>query len=158
MSKIGDGAYSEVFKVKRLSDGNVYALKKVKMGKLSTKEKENALNEVRLLASVHHPNVVGYKEAFFEDPTQSLCIVMDFLDDGDLYQKIVKQQKSNRLIDESQIWSILIEATRALNALHEKKILHRDLKSANVFLGKNGRTMLGDMNVSKVAKKGLLYT
>jgi NIMA (never in mitosis gene a)-related kinase len=45
-----------------------------------------------------------------------------------------------------------------LNALHEKKILHRDLKSANVFLGKNGRTMLGDMNVSKVAKKGLLYT
>ena len=45
-----------------------------------------------------------------------------------------------------------------MNALHEKKILHRDLKSANVFLGKNGRTMLGDMNVSKVAKKGLLYT
>jgi NIMA (never in mitosis gene a)-related kinase len=61
------------------------------MGKLSSKEKENALNEVRILASVYHPNVVGYKEAFFEDSTQSLCIVMDFLDDGDLYQKIVKQ-------------------------------------------------------------------
>lgn len=67
LTKIGDGAYSEVFKVKRLGDGQIYALKKVKMGKLSTKEKENALNEVRILASVYHPNVVGYKEAFFED-------------------------------------------------------------------------------------------
>ena len=42
-------------------------MKKVKMGKLSAKEKENALNEVRILASVNHPNVIGYKEAFFED-------------------------------------------------------------------------------------------
>ena len=49
---LGEGAYSEVYKVKRISDGNVYALKKVKMGKLSTKEKENALNEVRILASI----------------------------------------------------------------------------------------------------------
>lgn len=83
---------------------------------------------------------------------------MDYLDDGDLYQRIVKNQKSNRLMDENFIWSVLIESTRALNALHEKKILHRDLKSANVFLDKSGKTKLGDMNVSKVAKKGLLYT
>lgn len=41
-------------------------MKKVKMGKLSEKEKDNALNEVRILASVAHPNVIGYKEAFFE--------------------------------------------------------------------------------------------
>lgn len=42
-------------------------MKKVKMGKLSGKERENALNEVRILASINHPNVIGYKEAFFED-------------------------------------------------------------------------------------------
>ena len=52
LDKIGDGAYSEVYKVKRVSDGTHYALKKVKMGKLSQKEKENALNEVRILASL----------------------------------------------------------------------------------------------------------
>ena len=63
------------------------------MGKLSTKEKENALNEVRRLASVEHETIVGYKEAFFEDATSCLCLVMDFADDSDLYQKIVKFQK-----------------------------------------------------------------
>ena len=105
-----------------------------------------------------HDSIVGYKEAFFEDHTSCLCIVMDYLDDGDLYQKIVKYQKANRKIDESLIWRIFIEMLKALNALHNKAILHRDLKSANVFLQKNGLAKLGDLNVSKVAKKGLLYT
>ena len=47
---------------------------------------------------------------------------------------------------------------RGLKCLHEILIFHRDLKSANVFLNKDGSAKLGDMNVSKVAKKGLLYT
>lgn len=49
---IGEGAYSSVYSVRRYSDGESYALKKVKMQKLSDKEKENALNEVRILASI----------------------------------------------------------------------------------------------------------
>ena len=57
---------------------------KVKLGKLNEKEKENALNEVRILASLEHPNIVGYKEAFFEESTQTLCIVREFADGGDL--------------------------------------------------------------------------
>jgi NIMA (never in mitosis gene a)-related kinase len=56
---------------------------------LSVKERENALNEVRILASIKHSNVIGYKEAFLEDE-KYLCIVMDYADDGDLYQKIVE--------------------------------------------------------------------
>jgi NIMA (never in mitosis gene a)-related kinase 1/4/5 len=56
-----------VFRAKRLSDGIEYALKKVKLGKLSTKEKDNALNEVRILASIEHPNIISYKDAFFEE-------------------------------------------------------------------------------------------
>lgn len=85
LMKIGEGAYSEVYKVKRKSDQTLYALKKVKMGTLSSKEKENALNEVRILASVQHETIIAYKEAFFEDETQSLCLVMEFQDDEDLY-------------------------------------------------------------------------
>lgn len=65
------------------------------MGNLSQKEKENALNEVRILASINSKNIVAYKEAFFEDSSASLCLVMEFADDGDLYQKILKQQKAN---------------------------------------------------------------
>ena len=95
LSKIGEGAYSVVYKVKRVSDGQHYALKKVKMGGLSQKEKENALNEVRILASIEHPTIVGYKEAFFEDSTACLCLVMEFADDCDLFQKIVKASKAN---------------------------------------------------------------
>lgn len=63
-------------------------MKKVKMVKLTPKEKENALNEVRILASINHPNVIGYKEAFFEDSANTLCIVMECADGGDLLQKI----------------------------------------------------------------------
>jgi NIMA (never in mitosis gene a)-related kinase 1/4/5 len=59
------------------------------MGNLSNKEKENSLNEVRILASVEHETIIGYKEAFFEDSTSCLCLVMEFQDDEDLYQKIL---------------------------------------------------------------------
>jgi NIMA (never in mitosis gene a)-related kinase len=64
---LGEGAYSVVYKVRRLVDGNVYALKKVKLLNLSDKEKQNALNEVRILASVKSCYVVSYKEAFFDE-------------------------------------------------------------------------------------------
>jgi NIMA (never in mitosis gene a)-related kinase len=47
---------------------------------------------------------------------------------------------------------------KGLKALHNLKILHRDMKSANIFLNSDGISLLGDLNVSKVAKKGLLYT
>ena len=69
---LGEGAYSSVYKVKRIADGNEYALKKVKLMNLSEKEKQNALNEVRILASIRHPNIVGYKEVFIEEASNSL--------------------------------------------------------------------------------------
>jgi NIMA (never in mitosis gene a)-related kinase len=53
--------------VKKLSDGNIYALKQVKMLNLTEKERENALNEVRILASIDEPNVISYKEAFVDE-------------------------------------------------------------------------------------------
>jgi NIMA (never in mitosis gene a)-related kinase len=72
-------------------------MKKVKMGKLSEREKQNALNEVRILASIHHPNIIGYKEAFFEEATSCLCIVMEYADGGDLLGKISEHKKKGTL-------------------------------------------------------------
>ena len=61
-----------MYHVSRYLDNKTYALKKVKMVKLSEKEKENALNEVRILASIQHPSIVAYHEAFIDEPSQSL--------------------------------------------------------------------------------------
>jgi NIMA (never in mitosis gene a)-related kinase len=158
VNKLGEGAYSSVYKVKRNSDGLEYALKKVKLMNLSEKEKQNALNEVRILASLRHPNMIAYKEAFLEEASNSLCIVMEYCNNGDLFQRIVEHQKKGTLFPEVDIWNFFIQMVKALKALHDMKIFHRDLKSANVFLNKDGTAKLGDLNVSKVAKKGLLYT
>ena len=84
LEKLGDGAYSIVYKVKRKADSKIYALKKVKLQNLNEKEKENALNEIRILASIKSPFVISYKEAFIEDSDSSLCLVMEFADKGDL--------------------------------------------------------------------------
>ena len=158
ISKLGEGAYSTVFKVRRNVDNIIYALKKVKLLNLSEKEKENSLNEVRILASVKSNFVISYKEAFFDEKDNTLCIVMEFADRGDLYQKIVQHKKSAMLFEESDIWRIFIQLVKGLKSLHDLKILHRDMKSANVFLFSNGSAKLGDLNVSKVAKRGLGYT
>jgi NIMA (never in mitosis gene a)-related kinase len=73
--------------------------------------------------------------------------------------------KAKTHFEEDDIWRIFIGMTRGLKALHKLRILHRDMKSANIFLHKDFATgnfivKLGDLNVSKVAKgpAGLLYT
>ena len=76
IGKLGEGSYSTVLKVKRLEDNNIYALKKVKLLKLKTKEKTNALNEVRILASIKSNYVISYKEAFFDEKESCLGIVI----------------------------------------------------------------------------------
>lgn len=74
--------------------------------KLSDKEKENALNEVRILASIRHQNIAAYKEAFFEADSNALCIVMEYCDGGDLQTKINNAKKTSRFTKEDDIWSI----------------------------------------------------
>ena len=129
------------------------------MANLSDKEKENALNEVRILASIKNQNVVSYKEAFIDEPTQSLwIIIMEYVDNGDLFQLIKRHQKVKKYIKESNIWKIFIQVLRGLRGLHDLQIMHRDLKKCKCFLFKDYTVKLGDLNVSKVARKGLSYT
>jgi NIMA (never in mitosis gene a)-related kinase len=72
LNRLGEGSYSIVYKAIRFSDGLTYALKIVKISVLKDKEQQNALNEVRILASINHENVISYKEAFFDKPSSSL--------------------------------------------------------------------------------------
>ena len=142
----------------RKSDRAIYAMKKVKMQKLSSKEKENALNEVRILASINHQNVIGYKDAFFEDATNTLCVVMEHADGGDLLNLINTKKRNKEILGEKTVWHYFVQIVRGLKALHDLKICHRDIKCANLFMTKEGIVKLGDLNVSKVAKKGMLRT
>lgn len=57
---------------------------------------------------------------------------------------------------EEDIWSIFYQMVLGLQTLHNLKIVHRDIKCANVFLTKDGKAKLGDLNVSKIAKMGIL--
>jgi NIMA (never in mitosis gene a)-related kinase 1/4/5 len=83
---------------------------------------------------------------------------MEYADDGDLFQKISEHKKKKIYMDEKKVWKYSIQIMMGIKTLHDLKILHRDLKSANVFLFKDGTVKIGDMNVSKIAKKGLLNT
>ena len=156
---LGTGSFGSVYLVRRRQDNKIYALKTVNLEKLNKKEQENSVNEVRILASVNHPNVIGYKEAFWDDDKSSLNIVMEFADDGDLHSKIEKMKKEGGCFKESIIWSYAIQMIEGLKALHDMKIMHRDLKSANIFLVKDKhQCKIGDMNVSKVIKEKALTT
>ena len=150
IKKLGNGSFSSVYKVRRKLDNNIYALKKVKLLKLKEKEKQAALNEVRILASIKSPFIISYKEAFIEESDKSLCIVMEYADDGDLYQKICQYKKMNLYMEESDIWRVFIQMVKGLKILHDLKILHRDLKSANILLFNDGTAKIGDCNVSKI--------
>ena len=155
---IGKGSFGSVYLVRRLEDNKIYALKRVILDKLNKKEQENSVNEVRILASIKNPFVIGYKEAFFDD-NNTLNIVMEYADDGDLQTKIRKMRHEGGFFKESLIWEYAIQMIQGLKALHDKKIMHRDLKSANIFLfKKNHICKLGDMNVSKVIKDKVLLT
>ena len=157
--ELGKGSFGSVYLVRRQKDNKIYALKTVILEKLNKKEQENSVNEVRILASVNHQNVIGYKEAFWDDAESSLNIVMEYADDGDLQTKISKMRKAGGLFSEEIIWSYAIQMIEGLKALHDKKIMHRDLKSANIFLVKDKhQCKIGDMNVSKVIKEKVLLT
>ena len=83
---------------------------------------------------------------------------MEYADNGDVFQKITNYQKKQTFIKEKKIWYIFIQILRGLKALHDRKILHRDMKSANIFLFKDMQAKLGDLNVSKIVKRGLCQT
>ena len=75
---LGQGSFGSVYHVKNKKNNFEYALKKIKMQHLKTKEKESALTEVRILASLNSIYIIKYKESFFDESTQCLYIVMEY--------------------------------------------------------------------------------
>ena len=95
-----------------------------------------------------HPNIVHYRESFLSRKKDSLCIVMEYCDGGDLSAKITSQKR--RLLSESHILNWFVQMALGLHFMHTNRVLHRDLKTQNIFLLGNGRVVLGDLGISKV--------
>ena len=94
------------------------------------------MNEIRLLASVSHPNIVSYKESFVDIVSQTVCLVMEHCEEGDMLSKIEQHRRNLTQFTEIELWSYLIQALSGLKALHDMNIMHRDIKSANILLNK----------------------
>ena len=101
--KLGRGAFSKVYKVKRISDNKIYALKQVQIKNLKKKELDNALNEIRILASIKHPGIIGFRESFFDCDSGDLCIVMDYAGGGDLSARIKECKKKGIRLPENLV-------------------------------------------------------
>lgn len=83
---------------------------------------------------------------------------MEMADDGDLQKKIETLKKKGEFLPENEVWQILKQMVQGLHELHRRKIVHRDIKCANIFVNKDGTIKLGDLNVSKIAKLGIMKT
>lgn len=83
----------------------------------------------------------------------------DFAEGGDLFEQIKACNKERSLMPEAMVWRYLYQIAKGLKYLHDINIIHRDIKGANIFLSKDRSVaMLGDMNVSKIAKGKFLFT
>ncbi|CAE8637793.1 unnamed protein product [Polarella glacialis] len=145
--EIGSGSFGKAILVKD-TDGRPYVLKAIDISRMDSKERRDAVNEVRVLSSLKHPYVVSYRESFLDGRT--LCIVMDYAEGGDLYNRIAKIRKAGQNFPEPQIVRWFTQASLALKHLHERHVLHRDLKSQNLFLTASNRLRIGDFGIAKV--------
>ncbi|XP_036911670.1 serine/threonine-protein kinase Nek4 isoform X2 [Sturnira hondurensis] len=124
-----------------------YVIKKLNLRNASSRERRAAEQEAQLLSQLKHPNIVTYKESW-EGGDGLLYIVMGFCEGGDLYRKL-KEQKG-QLLPESQVVEWFVQIAMALQYLHEKHILHRDLKTQNVFLTRTNIIKVGDLGIARV--------
>ncbi|XP_023571520.1 serine/threonine-protein kinase Nek4 isoform X2 [Octodon degus] len=144
---VGRGSYGEVTLVKHRRDGKQYVIKKLNLRNTTSRERQAAEQEAQLLSQLKHPNIVTYKESW-EGGDGLLYIVMGFCEGGDLYRKL-KEQKG-QLLPERQVVEWFVQIAMALQYLHEKHILHRDLKTQNVFLTRTNIIKVGDLGIARV--------
>ncbi len=100
-----------------------------------------------MMQNLQHPNIVAFKQSFFSEGKRHLCIVMTYCDGGDLEQRL-KQQRG-KLLREDQVMHWFVQMALGLHFMHEKHVLHRDIKSQNIFMLGNGRLVLGDLGIAK---------
>ena len=155
--KLGKGTYGDVYMVSKEADinekkekKNLYVIKQIPLFGLTPTEIKDVKSEADILSQIKSNYVVKYFDSFEEN--NYLNIVMEYCDGGDLEQLI--QDKKKFPLDEELIWKIFIQITIGLTSIHNLKILHRDLKSQNIFLTKDLNVKIGDLGVAKKLTRG----
>ena len=145
---LGEGSFGKCYlmrdRVKRIQ----VCVKVIKIKNMPQKERVATQMEVDLLRRLCHPNIVRYHDSFMAKKGASLCISMEYCDGGDLADQIKNAKR--HLFSEDKILHWFVQMALGLHYMHANKVLHRDLKTQNVFLLGNGRLVLGDLGISKV--------
>ncbi|SBS86143.1 NIMA related kinase 2, putative [Plasmodium malariae] len=148
---IGRGSFGIVTAVKD-NKGEIFVVKQIDMTCMNYKEKTNVVNELKTLVEVSvHPFIVRYKEAFIEGSV--LYVAMDYCSKGDLSKYIKKNKEMKTFIPEAKIKRWLLHIITAIKFLHDKKLIHRDLKCNNIFLDEHERAKVGDFGLSKLLEQ-----
>ena len=144
---LGKGTYALAYLVeKNLQESTQnYVIKQIPLENLSPLEREEVKEEANLLSQIKSDYVVKYYDSFEEN--NCLNIVMEYCEGGDL-EHLLKQRNKIPLND-NFIWKLFIQIVIGLTELHNMKILHRDLKTSNIFLTNNYDIKIGDLGVAK---------
>ena len=147
LEKLGKGTFGIVYKVINEYESMIYVIKQISLNGLSKKQINQVYSEAKILSLINSKYVVKYRESFVEG--EDLDIVMEYCDNGDLCNFLKKKKKKGLPLEEDLIWQIFIKITLGLTAIHKMKILHRDLKTLNIFLNKDMGIKIGDLGVAK---------
>ena len=148
---LGKGAYGIVYKVQKKGTSDIYVIKQISLEGLTEKEKEEVKQEAFILSSIKSDFVVKYYDSFLDN--DNINIVMEYCDGGDLNEFILEKKNIGTLLEEKLIWKLFLKITIGLADIHKMKILHRDLKTLNIFLKHGLEVKIGDLGVAKVLSK-----
>ena len=146
LRELGKGAAGSVTLVERISDGQQFALKKIALNLLNATEKRLAENEVQLLKVLFGPTIIRYYESYTD--RDNIYIIMEYADGGNLSEKIKKLKDNKQNFPKDTILDWIAQITIGIMIMHSKKILHRDIKSQNMFIA-NNVVKIGDFGISK---------
>ena len=154
VEQLGEGSFGKAFLCQKESDGSLCVIKQILIEGMDKKEKNDVLNESNILAKLDHQNIIKFYDVFeSKKPKHMINIVTEYADGGDLSEKIKERKNKNNNFTESEILDYFTQICLAIKHIHEKKIIHRDLKSGNIFLMKNGLVKLGDFGIAKGFQK-----
>ena len=151
---LGEGSFGKAFLCQKESDCSLCVIKQILIEGMDKNEKADVLNESNILAKLDHQNIIKFYDVFeSKKPKHMINIVTEYADGGDLSEKIKEKKNNNENFTESEILDYFTQICLAIKHIHEKKIIHRDLKSGNIFLMKNGLVKLGDFGIAKGFQK-----